>query len=66
MALIWYVLSEDIRKQLVEYQWKRWKKRLNQPDDNTVMLVLPGPHIEGLEEIDHILRSPPGPKWRDG
>ena len=64
MPRIWDLINETTRKRLTKYQKRHY--------GNTLTMIAPDPavtvvgKIEDVEEIDRILRSPPGPKWRDG
>jgi len=52
---IWYLVTEEIQRKLQVLLPENWTP----PGYNKQKIVL-----ESLEEIDRIMRQPPGPEWR--
>ena len=66
MACIWDLISNETLADLMRLQHKHYPRvKLKSPEELKQDITVTG-NVEDLEEIDRIMRSPPGPKWRDG
>ena len=65
MPRIWDLISNETLADLVRLQHKHYPRvKLEPPEELKQAITVTG-KIEDVEEIGRILRSPPGPKWRD-
>ncbi len=66
MPRIWDLISNETLAGLMRLQHKHFPGAKLEPPEELKQAITVTGKIEDVEEIDRILRSPPGPKWRDG